>query len=54
MTCPKCGAECGREEADVGVGIMYGPWGCGNCGWREDDDPPYGPLLPVDDEADPF
>lgn len=37
MNCPKCGAECGRDEADVGIGIMHGPWGCGACGWSEDD-----------------
>jgi hypothetical protein len=30
MICPRCGRECGRDEADVGVGIMYGP-----CGWSE-------------------
>ena len=34
MKCPKCGEECWREEADVGVGIIYGPWGC-QCGWSE-------------------
>lgn len=32
--CPKCGSECGRDEADVGVGVIYGPWGC-SCGWSE-------------------
>lgn len=34
--CPNCGEEAWREEADVGVGIIYGPWGC-SCGWSEDD-----------------
>lgn len=34
MTCPNCGAECWRDEADVGVGVIYGPWGC-PCGWSE-------------------
>jgi len=34
--CPRCGERCGREEADVGVGIIYGPYGCG-CGWSEDE-----------------
>jgi len=34
MDCPKCGEECCRDQVDVGVGIMYGPWGC-MCGWSE-------------------
>lgn len=34
MKCPKCGEMCGRDEADVGVGIIYGPYGC-YCGWSE-------------------
>lgn len=34
MTCPRCGTECWRDEVDVGVGVMYGPWGC-PCGWSE-------------------
>ena len=33
--CPKCGEECWRDSADVGVGIIYGPWGCAACGWSE-------------------
>lgn len=35
--CPNCG-EVGlyRDEADVGVGIIYGPWGCMGCGWSAD------------------
>lgn len=36
MTCPRCGADCSRDSADVGVGVIYGPWGC-HCGWSEDD-----------------
>ena len=35
MLCEKCGVECERDEVDVGVGIIYGPWGC-PCGWSED------------------
>lgn len=31
--CPKCGEECFRDEVDVGVGVIYGPWGCPGCGW---------------------
>ena len=38
QACPKCGHNCSRGEADVGVGIIYGPWGCGPCGWSEDPD----------------
>lgn len=32
--CPRCGEEAWREEVDVGVGIIFGPWGC-PCGWSE-------------------
>lgn len=35
MNCPKCNEECYREQADVGVGIIYGPYGCPECGWSE-------------------
>jgi len=34
--CPKCGGELERDEADVGVGIVYGPAGCPACFWVED------------------
>ena len=37
--CPKCGEECQRDEVDVGVGVITGPWGCYSCGWS--DDPRY-------------
>jgi hypothetical protein len=36
MDCPKCEEECWRESVDVGVGVIYGPFGCSNCGWSED------------------
>lgn len=36
MICPNCGSECWRDSADVGVGVIYGPWGC-SCGWSEDE-----------------
>ena len=42
MNCENCGHECYRDEADVGVGIIYGPWGC-PCGWSECDE--YNQLL---------
>lgn len=35
MNCPKCNSECWRDSADIGVGTIYGPWGCPNCGWSE-------------------
>ena len=35
MKCENCGEEAWREDCDVGVGIIYGPWGC-SCGWSED------------------
>lgn len=41
MICPNCDHECYRDEIDVGVGIIYGPWGC-PCGWSED--PKYNQL----------
>lgn len=34
-TCPICGEPTWRDSVDVGVGIMYGPYGC-PCGWSED------------------
>jgi len=34
--CPRCdGKELWQESVDVGVGVIYGPWGCPNCGWSE-------------------
>lgn len=35
MDCPKCGEECWRDEVDVGVGTIYGPYGCPSCYWSE-------------------
>lgn len=34
MICPKCEQDCFRDEVDVGVGVIYGPYGC-YCGWSE-------------------
>lgn len=34
MECPNCGEEPFRDEVDVGVGVLYGPYGC-YCGWSE-------------------
>lgn len=36
QACPKCGEECYRDEVDVEVGVIYGPWGCPACGWSSD------------------
>ncbi len=36
MICPKCSTPCHRDEVDVGVGIISGPYGCPGCGWSED------------------
>lgn len=37
MNCPKCNTPCDRDEVDVGVGVVTGPWGCSNCHWSEDE-----------------
>lgn len=33
--CPACGGKLTRHEADIGVGIQYGPWHCIECVWQE-------------------
>ena len=39
MTCPKCGNDdCWRDSVDVGVGVIFGPWGCPMCGWSESEE----------------
>ena len=38
MKCPKCNAECDRDTVDVGVGIIYGPWGCHECWWSSEEE----------------
>lgn len=38
MKCPRCRTPCHRDEVDVGVGIICGPWGCPGCGWSESDE----------------
>lgn len=37
-SCPNCGDDgsLDRESVDVGVGILYGPWGCFSCGWSSE------------------
>lgn len=36
LKCPECSEPCRQDSVDVGVGVIYGPWGCSNCGWSED------------------
>lgn len=36
--CPKCGGETWQDSADIGVGVIYGPRGCINCAWSEDEE----------------
>jgi hypothetical protein len=36
MKCKNCGNDCDRDEVDVGIGVIYGPYGCYQCGWSED------------------
>ena len=38
MKCENCNGECQRDEVDVGVDVMHGPYGCPNCGWSEYDE----------------
>lgn len=38
MRCPECGEPCDRDEVDVGVGVIHGPWWCPDCGWATPDD----------------
>jgi len=36
MNCPLCNESCERDEVDVGVGVIFGPYGCWRCKWSED------------------
>ena len=51
MLCPECGAECTRDEVDIGVGVLGGPWGCPDCHWVEQEvyDDPTAAMLPPPD-----
>lgn len=36
FSCPACKSTHGvRDEVDVGVGTIYGPYRCEDCGWNE-------------------
>ena len=43
QACPDCGGPTWREEVDVGVGVLGGPWRCSACAWSE----PTGLGVPV-------
>ena len=47
MKCPECGDEAWRDEVDVGVGIIYGPYGC-PCGWSEQEEYRHHPDPRID------
>jgi hypothetical protein len=51
--CPKCqNEELHRESADVGVGVIYGPWGCPQCGWSESEEYDLsGGKSPIDEKG---
>lgn len=35
--CPSCGgSDLRRDEVHNGVCMLYGPFGCADCGWSED------------------
>jgi len=36
--CPHCGEQAQQDSVDVGVGVIFGPWGCSACGWSESED----------------
>lgn len=50
--CPKCGGETYQDAVDIGVGTLYGPLGCVECGWSEDSDYDLsGMLSPLDENG---
>lgn len=51
MKCEKCGTDCRRDEVDIGVGIMYGPWGCPDCGWSEQPEYDVSEMLKETEEG---
>lgn len=38
MICPKCGGVCDRDEVDVGIGTVNGPWFCPECHWDQNEE----------------
>lgn len=36
LECPMCkGTNTWRDNVDNGIGYVYGPWHCSDCGWNE-------------------
>lgn len=46
-SCPDCGAGLWRDEVEIGVGTMSGPWRCSECPWGEE-----GPLSVLEESPD--
>jgi hypothetical protein len=36
--CPQCESILFRDAVDIGVGTLYGPFYCNNCGWSDQED----------------
>jgi hypothetical protein len=47
MTCPKCSTQTFRESCHNGIMMIYGPYGCPECGWSENPeyDCSHGPIV---------
>ena len=53
--CPRCGGALEHDAVDIGVGTMYGPAFCVDCGWSEDSGDPAQNLFDdpeITDESD--
>ena len=51
--CPECGSfDVGRDDVDIGVGVLYGPLGCFDCGWTDDENDRPDWVDPLDDDDD--
>ncbi len=53
MNCPKCGEiDLPRDSVHNGVGMVYGPYGCPQCAWSEDEEYDLSSgKNPVDDKG---
>jgi hypothetical protein len=52
VNCPARDHACERDEVDVGIGNVCGPWFCGRCGWSQADDLYDIDQLPLMSAAD--
>lgn len=50
--CPRCGGALEQDAVDIGVGTMYGPAFCIDCGWSEDAAESGNLWDPDDDDAE--